>query len=74
MTKIADFDLLKLPIFFFFFNVIVTSENLGIFNTFKCRILSKNQNSEPQNDPNCSFKSSKIAKLFDFTYNLSVTN
>ena len=47
MTKIAEFDLQKLP------NLILRKirgsqiENLGIFNTFNCGIIIQSQNSGP---------------------------
>ena len=47
MTKIADFDFLKLPNLILRKNPRVTKLNLDIFNTFEWEIFSKNQNSEP---------------------------
>ena len=47
MTKIAGFDLLKLPNWISRKIKLSENENLEIFNTFKFGIFSNNQNSRP---------------------------
>ena len=58
MTKVADFDIIKLPNLISCLIRVSQSENLGISNNFQWGIFSKNQNSVPSKLPKLQFYAS----------------